>query len=249
MYRFGERLAATTNLRIVAERRRHTIAGGAGSVAVAFLGWSAGGRGDFLDGRTSETAGFEEIAAGYRRLGVPLHVFPVGNPVIGDVAIENVIARVMQRRARLSRCAWWSAAVATQASGRKCAFGTVGAGAAAAGDLADHAQRRPETHELRVTKGSGPSQLVVEVTAMPGEAIEENNRVGFQIGARRQKVRVIYMEGTPTTVSLVRDALVKDPNIECVAMEVNAQYADRQILFRINDRNRGYRRRARSCHV
>jgi uncharacterized membrane protein len=33
---------------------------------------------------------------------------------------------------------------------------------------------------------------------------------------------------------------VEDPNIECVAMEVNAQYAARQILYRVDDRNRGY---------
>jgi uncharacterized membrane protein len=49
------------------------------------------------------------------------------------------------------------------------------------------------------------------------------------------------MEGTLSNeYHWVRDALVEDPNIECVAMEVNAQYAARQILYRVNDRNRGY---------
>jgi uncharacterized membrane protein len=49
------------------------------------------------------------------------------------------------------------------------------------------------------------------------------------------------MEGTPNNeYHWVRDALVEDPNIECVAMEVNNQYAARQILYRVDDHRRGY---------
>src|SRR5262249_45932083 len=47
----------------------------------------------FSDGRASESSGFEEVAAAYRRLGVPLHAYPVGDRVAGDVAVRDVVAR------------------------------------------------------------------------------------------------------------------------------------------------------------
>jgi uncharacterized membrane protein len=49
------------------------------------------------------------------------------------------------------------------------------------------------------------------------------------------------MEGTPADEYLwIHKALVEDPNIECLSMEVNNQYAARQILYRVNDPARGY---------
>jgi uncharacterized membrane protein len=95
--------------------------------------------------------------------------------------------------------------------------------------------------ELLIDHGAAAARLVAEVPPLDGEAILQNNRVPFQIGARNSKVRVIYMEGTLNNeYHWVRDALVEDPNIECLAMEVNNQYAARPILYRVNDRNRGY---------
>src|SRR5262245_42439204 len=93
MYRFGEGLKATTNLGEIdptdaATRRLEAW----NRLPSHFADGPRAGVVIFSDGRTSETAGFEEIATGYRRLGVPMHVFPVGDPVTGDVAIENVIA-------------------------------------------------------------------------------------------------------------------------------------------------------------
>jgi hypothetical protein len=84
-----------------------------------------------------------------------------------------------------------------------------------------------QTHKLRVdqrTSGVNAEarKLVAEVPPLRGEAVEDNYRVAFTIGPRKQKVRVIYMEGTPNNeYHWVRDALAEDPNIECVAMEVN----------------------------
>src|SRR5262249_44635393 len=95
--------------------------------------------------------------------------------------------------------------------------------------------------ELLIDHDASAGQLVAEVPPPEGDARPENNRVAFRVGARKSKVRVIYMEGTLSNeYHWVRDALVEDPDIECVAMEVNNQYAARPVLYRVNDRNRGY---------
>jgi uncharacterized membrane protein len=244
IYRFGEGLTATTNLAEIAPTDDATrLLEALNRLPSHFADGPPAGVVIFSDGRTSETAGFEEIAAGYRRLGVPMHVFPVGDSVTGDVAIENVIA---PREAAVGTTVPIRVVVRSR--------GYAGQRAEVRIRLQSEPNRPPlatlpitltdgnQTHELRVDQRvAGPSQLVAEVTPLPGEAVEENNRVAFTIGARKQKVRVIYMEGTLSNeYHWVRDALVEDPNIECVAMEVDNQYAVRQRLYRVNDRNRGY---------
>ena len=93
LYRFGSQLAAVTGLndlsptdeatRLFDSLERLTAHFGADRPAGVVV---------FSDGRLTETTDFEEITAGYRRLGVPVHVFPVGSQVAGDVAIHDVIA-------------------------------------------------------------------------------------------------------------------------------------------------------------
>jgi uncharacterized membrane protein len=243
-YRFGEGLAAATNLAELAPTDDATrLLEALDRLPSHFADGPPAGVVIFSDGRTSETAGFEEIAAGYRRLGVPLHVFPVGDPVTGDVAIENIIAPreaapgttvpvrvVVRSRGYAGHRA--EVRIRSQSEPNRPPLATLPI------TLSDGSQ----THELRVDQRvAGPNQLVAEVPPLPGEATVDNNRVAFTIGARKQKVRVIYMEGTLNNeYHWVRDALVEDPNIECVAMEVNNQYAARQILYRVDDRSRGY---------
>jgi len=57
----------------------------------------------FSDGRSNEAPDLEKTAAGYRQLGIPIHVFPVGDPsVLGDVAIQGlVVPRNAPRATRL----------------------------------------------------------------------------------------------------------------------------------------------------
>jgi uncharacterized membrane protein len=196
----------------------------------------------FSDGRSNETADVEEVAAGYRRLGAPLHVFPVGEGSTGDVAIQDVIAPrdappgarlpvrvVVRSQGYRGRRAEVRIRSLTDPTRRPLASLPI--------TLTDGAQ----TCELLLDQGTSAGQLVAEVPPLEGESILDNNRVAFQVGARKAKVRVIYMEGTLNNeYHWVRDALVEDPNIECLAMEVNNQYAARPILYRITDPSRGY---------
>jgi uncharacterized membrane protein len=242
-YHFGDRLLAksgiddlhptadATRLREALERLPGQFADGHPAGVVIFS-----------DGQTTETDGFVEVAAGYRRLGVPLHVFPVGNPVAGDVAIADVIApRSAPVGARLPvRVVVRSRGYAKQrAEVRIRSLDSKAAKPLASLPitLADGEQ----SHELLLDYNASLSRLVAEVPPLPGEAILQNNRVPFQIGASKPKIRVIYMEGTLNNeYRWIRDALVEDPNLECLVIEVNNQYAVRPTLHRLGARHLGY---------
>jgi uncharacterized membrane protein len=198
----------------------------------------------FSDGRTSESAGFEELAAGYRRLGVPVHVYPVGDRVASDVAVRDVIA---------PRDAPPGTRVPVRVVVRS--HGYPGRRAEVRIRALSDPQRPPlatlpitlvdgeQTHELLIEHDPAVGRLVAEVPPLEGEAILENNRIAFQVGARKSKLRVIYMEGTVAPASeyhWLRDALIEDPNIECVAIEPDNQYVDRPVLHRADDPARGY---------
>jgi uncharacterized membrane protein len=199
----------------------------------------------FSDGRTTEPGDAAAVVAAYRRLQVPVHVFPVGDlNTSADVAIQDVLAprdappgsrvpvRVLtrshgfaERRAEVR--------IRSLSNPHRPPLATLPI------SLKDGQQE----HELIVTHDPAAGQLLVEVPPLEGEATEENNRVPFRIGARKGKIRVIYMEGTvspPGEYRFIQDALQEDPNIECVCLEVNNQLADKPILFRVNDPSRGF---------
>ena len=197
----------------------------------------------FSDGRSRETSGFEEVAKGYKRLGVPIHVVPVGAlGGVGDVAIQDV---VVPREAR---------------AGTHLPVHVVVRGLGFAGERAEIVVRslsdpdKTPLASLPITLGEGESghdlvidadrakgPLVVEVPPLDRETIRENNRVPFQVKARDPKIRVLYMEGTPDPeYHWVRDALIEDPNIECLALEVDYQYNQVQRLQRVGNPRLGY---------
>jgi uncharacterized membrane protein len=243
MYYFGDRLTAvnrTDELRAIEDAT--LLRGALERLPAHFTDGPPAGVVIFSDGQATESTGFAEVAAGYRRLGVPLHVFPVGDSVSGDVAIEDVIApRDAPAGARLPvRVVVRSRGYAGKRAEvriRSLAEPARRPLAALPVTLAEGAQ----THELLLGYNASASRLIAEVSSLPGEAIVENNQVPFQIGARKPRIRVIYMEGTLNNeYRWVRDALVEDPNIECLVLEVNNQYAARPTLHRLNDPSRGY---------
>jgi hypothetical protein len=196
----------------------------------------------FSDGRSTETSELDPIARAYKRLGVPIHVIPVGNSQrLGDVAIQSVVA---PREARSA------AKVPVRVVVRSRGF---------AGERAVLRIRSLETQEsaplaslpLTLVDGEMSRELVidsdkidgplaVEIPPRPGEAIDDNNRVPFQLTRRNPKIRVIYMEGTVGEYAWLRDALLEDPNIECLAMQIENQSTVNHRLHRIEDPSQGY---------
>jgi len=200
----------------------------------------------FSDGRTTvpvEPEAVSQLAAGYERWGVPINVFPFGSQdAMGDVAIRDLIA---PREAPSGTRVPVKVVIGSQGYSGERAEILVRAAAEPGAEplatlpitLADGEQ----TCELTIEADRAKGKLVVEVPTLPREAIVENNRVAWFMNARNAKIRVIYMEGTGTNeYHWIRDSLVEDPNIECMAMEVNAQYAQQQLLHRIDNPQLGY---------
>jgi uncharacterized membrane protein len=199
----------------------------------------------FSDGRATQSADFEETAAAYRRLDIPIHVFPVGDPKASrDVAVQDVIA---------PRDALAGARVPVRVVLRSHGYDNQRAEVRIR-TLADP-HRKPlaslgitlkegqQQQELLIAHDPAAGKLVVEVPPLEGEATQENNAVPFQIGAARRKIRVIYMEGTIVPFDeyhWLRDALIEEPNIECLPIVVNNQYIAQPTLHRVTDPSRGY---------
>jgi uncharacterized membrane protein len=197
----------------------------------------------FSDGRASESSGFEDVAKGYRKLGVPIHVLPVGDSSIsGDVSIRDLVApRDAPKGSKI--------AVKVVVGSR----GFEGRRAEVVIRPASGADVRPlASLPLTLVDGDQPTELVVEadrarlplvaeVLPLPGESVAENNSVPFQIAARNNKIRVIYMEGSPDPeYAFIRDALVENPDIECLAMSVDSQSNFKPRLHRVDDPSKGY---------
>jgi uncharacterized membrane protein len=195
------------------------------------------------DGRSTGDDDPIPLADGYRRLGVPIHVVPVGDArATGDVAVQDLVApRTMHPGAKVPvRIVIRAVGLAGRRAevqvrsltdpGRKVLAGlpvTLAVGETAV--------------DLVLDPGSAAGDLLAEVPPVEGETILDNNRVPFRIAPRDPKVRVIYMEGTGNNeYRFLRDALVEDPAIECLAMEVDYQYNRVQRLHRIGEPGRGY---------
>jgi uncharacterized membrane protein len=197
----------------------------------------------FSDGAAQDTDKLSDLSAAYRELGLPVHVYPTGNQgIVGDVAVDQLIVprRVepgvkVPVRLTLRQTGFDQARVVVQVrvAGRK-------EGAPLA-SLPVTLDQQVQTCELVLDVDPDLGNLEVDVPVLPGEAVAENNRVPFRLLGRDRKLRVLYMEGSAGNEQRwIRDALQEDPDIECLSMVVNHQYAQRPQLQRIGDPSRGY---------
>ncbi|MFZ1933511.1 MAG: glutamine amidotransferase, partial [Thermoguttaceae bacterium] len=198
----------------------------------------------FSDGRTTETTGFQEAAESYRRSGTPLHVFPVSDRgVMGDVVIQELV--VPRFASPGSRVPVRVQIAGYGFAGRRAEIRIRAAANPWARPLASlpvTLSGEPETYDLMIEPDQAPGgDMVIEIPPLPGEAVTDNNQVPFRVASQVKKLRVIYMEATlGNEYHWLRDALVEDPTIECIPMEVSAQYVANQHLYRVGDPGRGY---------
>jgi uncharacterized membrane protein len=197
----------------------------------------------FSDGRSTESDSLDAILPGYRALGVPIHVIPVGDArIAGDVAVQDIDApREARKGTRVPvRVTLRSQGYAGQRTGISIR--------AAADPKGDPLATLPITlldgeqaHELVVETDRAKGALTVQVNPLPHEAVAANNQVPFQITPRTGKLRVIYMEGTPSPeYRFIQDALEEDPDIKCVSMNVDNQYDAQPRLHRVDDPTLGF---------
>jgi uncharacterized membrane protein len=197
----------------------------------------------FSDGVIDDPERLEEVATAFRDIKVPIHVFPVGDSELrGDVAIDELVVPP-----RVD--------VGVKAPIRGVVRGTGYAGervvlqvrASARPELPPLAtlpvtlSETPQPFELIVEANPEYGELVLEVPPLKDEVSNENNRIPFQLSKATRKLKVLYMEGTGANeFHWVRDALIEDKDIECVALVADQQYVQRPRMQRVDDPYRGF---------
>ncbi|MEJ7592913.1 MAG: glutamine amidotransferase [Planctomycetaceae bacterium] len=197
----------------------------------------------FSDGVVDDSERLEEVAAAFRDIEVPIHVYPIGDSQLrGDVAIDELVVppRV-------------DAGVKAPIRGIVRGTGYGGERVVLQVRAADRPQlpplatlpvtlsEMPQPFELIVEANPECGELVLEVPSLEGEVSDENNRVPFQLSKATRKLKVLYMEGTGASeFRWVRDALTEDKDIECVSLVADQQYVQRPRLLRVDDAYRGF---------
>jgi hypothetical protein len=197
----------------------------------------------FSDGRSTDRESLAGTARAYRDLGVPIHVVPLGDEEIsGDVAIQDVDA---PREARAGTRVPVRVTLRNRGrSGERTELlirQDAGLDREVLARLPVTLTGGEQAHELVIEADRAKGPLAVEVQRLPHEAIAGNNVVPFQIAARKRKLRVIYMEGSPfPEYRYIHEALEEDPDITCVSMTVDNMHAERPRIYRMEDHQRGY---------
>ena len=103
-YRFGDRLAALPDAKMPLATDSEThLASALEQLPARFIDGLPIGVVVFSDGRTTEVEDLETTARGYARLGVPVHVVPVGDPADGRRRGGGRRRRPARSAGRLSR--------------------------------------------------------------------------------------------------------------------------------------------------
>jgi uncharacterized membrane protein len=198
----------------------------------------------FSDGAVPHGEVLTEVAATYRQMDVPVHVFvPENDDIRGDIAITalSVPQRVTSGdqttvRAVIGNHGFSGRRVVVSIRPADRPDATLASIPITLGD-------GPTPCELVVTADSALGDLVLQVPvlASEGEAVASNNSVPFRLTERERKLNVLYMEGsTGGQYRWLRDGLQEDPDIRCLSLVVDNQYARRPRLQRVGDAYRGF---------
>src|SRR5579872_814210 len=152
----------------------------------------------FSDGAADDAERLSEIAEGFRRMQVPIHVFPVGSAQLrGDVAIDELV--VPPRAEAGAKVPVRGAIRGTGFAGERVVLEVRAADRPQLPPLASlpvTLGEKPQPFEMVVEANPEYGELVLEAPALTGEVTTQNNRVPFHLTTAARKLRVIYMEGT-----------------------------------------------------
>jgi uncharacterized membrane protein len=244
LFRFGERLSSAADLSQLQPGDKASLLAGALEQLIArFSREPPRAVVVFSDGAVQDADRLAEVTDAFKRINVPVHVFPVGNRLVrGDVAIDDLI--IPPRVEAGTKVSLRGTVRGTGFSGERMVLQV---------RSAQHANLPPlATLPVTLTESSQPFELIVEANAdygelmleappLDGEATTQNNRIPFELAKNRRKIKVVYMEGTAgNEYRWLRDALVEDQDIECLAMVADQQYVERPRLLRVDDRLRGF---------
>ncbi|MCA9135443.1 MAG: hypothetical protein KDB00_01755 [Planctomycetales bacterium] len=197
----------------------------------------------FSDGAVEIGDQMSELVAAYREQDIPVYtMLPDQNEMLGDIAITKL--SVPSDVANGDKATIRGVIESRGFDGQRVVVAIRPADRPHSTPLATlpiTLGRDTTACELVVTADPSYGDLAIEVPVQSGEAVSTNNRITFQLTKRDRKISVLYMEGTSAEeCRWLQDALHADPDIKCVSMTVNNQYAARPQLQRIDDAYRGF---------
>ncbi len=244
LFRFGQHLAKVPSLAdLHASDEASLLAGALERLPSRIAGDQPRAVVLFSDGAVPQAERLPGLAAVYRQTGMPVHAFlPDNEDIRGDLAITKV---AIPERVTAGDQAIVRAVIQSRGfDGQRVVVSIRPVDRPQAMPLATlpiTLTDGPVSCELLVNTDPSHGPLAIEIPVLEGEAVATNNRVPFQLSERERKLNVLYMEGTAgAEYRWLRDALQEDPDIRCLPMVVNNQYASRPSLQRVDDPYRGF---------
>jgi hypothetical protein len=196
LYRFGQMLGSAADLSQVAPRDDASLLAAAlEQLPSRFSREPPRAIVVFSDGAVQDAERLAEMAAAFRRMDVPLHVYPLGGTdVRGDVAIDEL---VVPPRIDVGQKATIRGAVrGTGYAGERVVLQVRSADRP---DLAPLAtlpvtlSEAAQPFDLVVEAHADYGELLLEAPPLDGEVTTQNNRVPFQLAKTPRKIKVVYM--------------------------------------------------------
>jgi uncharacterized membrane protein len=194
----------------------------------------------FSDGRARDADTADEVAAYYRRLGVPIHVSPLGDAGKGgDVSVVSLVAPSTIRKHSLVNVHAFVRSYGYTGQRAEVELWSVDTGGkvhqkldSAPVTLADGFQ----SVNMSFQSDENTRNLRALVQPRDDEISADNNKFDTDVRVDRTKIRVLYVEGSPMRVTTVQragqivargphsslqEALEEDLDIECTVLSIS----------------------------
>jgi len=215
----------------------------------------------FSDGRARDPGRIDPIARGYGRMRVPIHVVPVGDADVGgDVAIVSMVAPALVRKNTRVAVQLFVRSYGFKGKRAEVKLSALGPDGKPGAQLArEPIVLRDGLHPYTLAFESGEQDRRIEarIDTQPGEVSAANNAVAADLAIDHTKIRILYLEGSNEryvvnrgifglggsevkgAYSPLQDALMEDPDVECVAILPGGPGGNFSSLVRTDERGRG----------
>ncbi|MEX2137876.1 MAG: glutamine amidotransferase [Pirellulales bacterium] len=193
----------------------------------------------FSDGRARDAETADEVAGHFARLGVPIHVAPLGDAAKGgDVSVVSLVAPATIRKHSLVNVHAFVRSYGYSGHRAELELWSV--------DTSGNTQQKLDSAPLTLADGFQSVNLSFQsdentrnlralVQPRSDEVSPENNRFDTDVRVDRTKIRVLYVEGSPMRITAVQragrlvargphsylqEALEEDPDIECTVLSI-----------------------------
>jgi len=193
----------------------------------------------FSDGRARDASRVDQVATAFSKLGVPIHTVPLGNTDSGgDVAFVSLVVPSSARKHSEVQAQAFLRSYGFDGKRVEVKLNSIDAGGRPKQRLATvpvTLKSGFQSVPISFRTGSESTTIQAVVNEQPDEVSTANNRFDADIEISREKIRVLYVEGSrmraiPTSQngrvrfqgpgSSLQNALQEDVDIECVVVQV-----------------------------